>query len=149
MDFRTIDTTRVSVIKGGVHYGANKGVSFQMPRTTYNVSSSSSGLSWKLTGRLPAEFVAFLDEIGAACNVFDRFDSIYDDEDTVVFDESGAVTEPPPKGSIVDATLVVNVRRVTGAGKLFVVVRHGKVYDTTHVRREPLVVIDGKRRCLS
>lgn len=148
MDFRSIDTTRVSVIKGGIQYGANNGVSFQMPRTTYNVSSTGGGLSWKITGRLPAAFVAFFDEIGAACNVIDRFDSIYDDEDTVVFDESGAVTEPPPKGSIVDATLVVTVRRVTGAGKLFVVVRHGKVYGTTHVRREPLVVIDGKRRCL-
>ena len=148
MDFRSIDTTRVSVIKGGVHYGANNGVSFQMPRTTYNVSSTGGGLSWKITGNLPTDFVAFFDEIGAACNVIDRFDSIYDDEDTVVFDESGAVTESPPKGSIVDATLVVTVRRVTGAGKLFVVVRHGKVYGTTHVRREPLVVIDGKRRCL-
>lgn len=148
MDFRSIDTTRVSVIKGGIQYGANNGVSFQMPRTTYNVSSTGGGLSWKITGRLPTDFVAFFDEIGAACNVIDRFDSIYDDEDTVVFDESGAVTESPPKGSIVDATLVVTVRRVTGAGKLFVVVRHGKVYGTTHVRREPLVVIDGKRRCL-
>lgn len=157
MDFRLIRLDdvgfdRLTQGRCGIRYGANTKITFQVPRTTFNMVSGRIPGSMSIVPvslNIPAPFLQFMDTlVEKACVTNTRpLERLSISDDTLFFDIDGNSTDTPVQGTVVDASLIVSVTGAWSNGVssgLCIDVDQVKMYDCTLKKVEPRVFIDGK-----
>lgn len=170
MDFRSICFDRVqfdasSGTKLPIRYGAERVIRVQTPKLRVSVSHQSFGTRLSLVQAHLCEFASFLKTIEIlGCEQHVDIDAhpiehLYINEDTVIFDHAGCVTESEKvmtAGAVLDIACIIGIdglfvtRTVSGdivKARLSVCVDQIKVY-TEKRTQDPAVYINGVKQNL-